>query len=94
MPTPHEIILRPLITEKNTALMVNNKYSFEVLRNASKPEIKHAVETIFNVTVTRVHTMNVRGKLKRRGRATGYTRDWKKAIVTLVPGDRIEIFES
>ncbi len=94
MPTPHEIIIRPLITEKNTALMVDNKYSFEVLRNASKPQIKRAVETIFNVTVTRVHTMNVRGKLKRRGRETGYTRDWKKAIVTLVPGDRIEIFES
>lgn len=94
MPTPHEIIIRPLITEKNTALMVYNKYSFEVQRNASKPEIKRAVETIFNVTVTSVHTMNVRGKLKRRGRATGYTRDWKKAIVTLIPGDRIEIFES
>lgn len=93
MPTPHEIIIRPLITEKNTALMVENKYSFEVLRTASKPEIKRAVETIFDVTVTRVHTMNVRGKLKRRGREKGYTRDWKKAIVTLAPGDRIEVFE-
>jgi large subunit ribosomal protein L23 len=94
MPTPHEIIIRPLITEKNTVLMVDNKYSFEVLRTASKPEIKRAVETIFDVTVTKVHTMNVRGKLKRRGRETGYTRDWKKAIVTLAPGDRIEVFES
>lgn len=93
MPTPHEIIIRPLITEKNTALMVENKYSFEVLRTASKPEIKRAVETIFDVTVTKVHTMNVRGKLKRRGREMGYTRDWKKAIVTLAPGDRIEVFE-
>ncbi|MCS6883110.1 MAG: 50S ribosomal protein L23 [Oscillochloridaceae bacterium] len=93
MPTPHEIIIRPLITEKNTALMVENKYSFEVLRTASKPEIKRAVETIFDVTVTKVHTMNVRGKLKRRGREKGYTRDWKKAIVTLAPGDRIEVFE-
>jgi large subunit ribosomal protein L23 len=94
MPTPHEIIIRPLITEKNTTLMIDNKYSFEVLRTASKPEIKRAVETIFDVTVTKVHTMNVRGKLKRRGRETGYTRDWKKAIVTLAPGDRIEVFES
>jgi large subunit ribosomal protein L23 len=94
MPTPHEIIVRPLITEKNTSLMVDNKYSFEVLRNSSKPEIKNAVETIFNVTVTKVHTMNVRGKMKRRGREVGYTRDWKKAIVTLAPGDHIEIFES
>lgn len=93
MPTPHEIIIRPLITEKNTTLMIHNKYSFEVLRTASKPEIKRAVETIFDVTVTKVHTMNVRGKLKRRGREMGYTRDWKKAIVTLAPGDRIEVFE-
>ncbi len=93
MPTPHEIIIRPLITEKNTTLMIDNKYSFEVLRTASKPEIKRAIETIFDVTVTKVHTMNVRGKLKRRGRAMGYTRDWKKAIVTLAPGDRIEVFE-
>ena len=94
MPTPHQILIRPLITEKNTSLMIFNKYSFEVLRDASKPEIKKAVETIFNVSVTKVHTMNVRGKLKRRGREAGYTREWKKAIVTLAPGDRIEIFES
>ncbi|PDW00674.1 50S ribosomal protein L23 [Candidatus Chloroploca asiatica] len=94
MPTPHEIIVRPLITEKNTGLMEYGKYSFEVLRASSKPEIKNAVETIFNVTVLKVHTMAVRGKMKRRGRESGYTRDWKKAIVTLAPGDRIEIFES
>jgi len=93
MPTPHEIIVRPLITEKNTILMEENKYTFEVLRDASKPEIKRAVESIFNVSVARVHTVNVRGKLRRRGREVGYTRDWKKAIVTLAPGDRIELFE-
>ncbi len=94
MPSPHEIIVRPLITEKNTNLMLFNKYSFEVLRSASKPEIKRSIEVLFNVSVEKVHTMNVRGKLKRRGREVGYTREWKKAIVTLVPGDRIEIFES
>lgn len=94
MPTAHQIIIRPLITEKNTSLMEYNKYTFEVLRGASKPEIKQAIETIFNVTVTKVHTMNVRGKLRRRGREVGYTKDWKKAIVTLVAGDRIELFES
>ncbi|NNJ09443.1 50S ribosomal protein L23 [Chloroflexales bacterium ZM16-3] len=94
MPTPHQIIVRPLITEKNTILMESNQYSFEVLREASKPEIKRAVETIFSVTVTRVNTLNVRGKMRRRGRESGYTRDWKKAIVTLAAGDRIEIFES
>jgi len=94
MQNPHQIIVRPLITEKNTNLMLFNKYSFEVLRSASKPEIKRAIEALFNVSVEKVHTMNVRGKLKRRGREVGYTREWKKAIVTLVPGDRIEIFES
>jgi large subunit ribosomal protein L23 len=94
MPSPHEIVVRPLITEKNTNLMLFNKYSFEVLRGASKPQIKRAIEVLFNVSVEKVHTMNVRGKLKRRGREVGYTREWKKAIVTLVPGDRIEIFES
>jgi large subunit ribosomal protein L23 len=94
MQNPHQIIVRPLITEKNTNLMLFNKYSFEVLRGASKPQIKRAIEVLFNVSVEKVHTMNVRGKLKRRGREVGYTREWKKAIVTLVPGDRIEIFES
>lgn len=94
MPSPHEIVVRPLITEKNTNLMLFNKYSFEVLRGASKPQIKRAIEVLFNVSVEKVHTMNVRGKLKRRGREVGYTREWKKAIVTLIPGDRIEIFES
>ena len=89
----HQIIVRPLITEKNTNLMVYNKYSFQVDRNASKPQIKQAVEEIFNVTVTNVHTMNMRGKMRRRGMKIGYTSDWKKAIVTLVEGDRIELFE-
>jgi large subunit ribosomal protein L23 len=94
MATPHQIIVRPLITEKNTMLMEQNKYSFEVLRDATKPQIKYAVESLFNVSVANVRTMNVRGKLRRRGREQGYTRDWKKAIVTLVPGDRIDLFES
>lgn len=90
----YQIIIRPLITEKNTSLMELNKYSFEVATSASKPEIKRAVEAIFKVSVTKVHTLNVRGKLRRRGREFGYMRDWKKAIVTLAEGDRIEIFES
>ena len=89
----HQIILRPLITEKNTNLMALNKYCFEVDRKASKPQIKHAVEEIFNVTVTKVHTMNLRGKMRRRGMKIGYASDWKKAIVTLEQGDRIELFE-
>jgi len=91
---PHQIIIRPVITEKNTNLMQYNKYSFEVDRNANKHQIKHAVETLFKVSVSKVHTMNMRGKMRRRGRQIGYTADWKKAIVTLIPGDRIELFES
>ncbi len=89
----HQIIIRPLISEKNTNLMQFNKYSFEVDRNATKLQIKRAIEEIFNVRVTAVHTMNVRGKLRRRGRQYGYTPDWKKAIVTLAEGDRIDLFE-
>jgi large subunit ribosomal protein L23 len=90
---PHQIIIRPLITEKNTNLMQFNKYCFEVDRHASKAQIKTAIEAIFNVSVSKVHTMNVRGKMKRRGRDFGYTADWKKAIVTLAEGSRIDLFE-
>lgn len=89
----HQIIIRPLITEKNTNLMALNKYSFQVDRSANKLQIKAAIEEIFKVSVTAVHTMNVRGKLRRRGMRYGYTADWKKAIVTLTEGDRIELFE-
>lgn len=89
----HQVIIRPLITEKNTNLMPMGKYSFEVDRSANKLQIKHAIERIFNVKVLKVHTMNVRGKLRRRGMSYGYTADWKKAIVTLAEGDRIELFE-
>ena len=89
----HQVIIRPLITEKNTNLMPLGKYCFEVDRSANKVQIKAAVEEIFNVKVTQVHTMNVRGKQRRRGMRYGYTADWKKAIVTLAEGDRIELLE-
>lgn len=90
----YQIILRPIITEKNTNLMEINKYCFEVVRDANKPQIKRAIERIFNVTVLNVRTMNVRGKKRRRGREFGYTAAWKKAIVTLAEGEHIELFES
>jgi len=90
----YQIIIRPLITEKNTNLMIENKYCFQVARNATKPQIKFAVERIFDVSVVDVRTMNVRGKQRRRGRDFGYTADWKKAVVTLLEGDRIEMFEA
>jgi large subunit ribosomal protein L23 len=92
--TEYQIIIRPLITEKNTNLMELNQYCFEVDREASKPQIKRAIESIFSVSVKKVRTINVRGKQKRRGMSLGYQRDWKKAIVTLADGDRIELFES
>ena len=89
----HQIIVRPLITEKNTNLMTLNKYCFQVAQSANKQQIKQAVEEVFKVAVVSVHTMNVRGKLRRRGQKLGYTADWKKAIVTLAEGNRIELFE-
>jgi large subunit ribosomal protein L23 len=92
--TPYEIIKRPLITEKTTLQKEEaNQVSFEVDRKANRIEIRHAVEKIFNVKVAAVRTLQVRGKIKRRGRILGKRRDWKKANVRLMPGERIEFFE-
>ena len=90
----YEIIKRPVITEKtNIQKEQANQISFEVDPRANRIEIKRAVEKIFNVKVSDTHTMNVRGKVKRRGRILGKRRNWKKVIVTLMPGERIEFFE-
>jgi large subunit ribosomal protein L23 len=94
----HKIIIRPVITEKNTRLNEDSKYIFEVAMETNKIEVKKAIEEIFGVNVTSVNIINVRGKLKKRrtrqGITQGYTRDWKKAIVTLSPDSKpIEIFE-
>jgi large subunit ribosomal protein L23 len=90
----HEIIKRPLITEKTSIQKeLFNKLTFEVDRRANRVEIKQAIESIFNVRVASVKTMQVAGKTKQRGRITGKRRDWKKAIVTLMPGERIDFFE-
>jgi large subunit ribosomal protein L23 len=90
----HEIIKRPLITEKTSIQKeLFNKVSFEVDRRANRIEIKKAIESVFNVRVASVQTMQVTGKTKRRGRIVGKRRDWKKAIVTLMPGERIDFFE-
>ena len=90
----HEIIIRPLITEKTSIQKeMFNKVSFEVDRKANRIEIKKAVETVFNVRVASVKTMQITGKTKQRGRITGKRRDWKKAIVTLLPGERIDFFD-
>jgi large subunit ribosomal protein L23 len=88
----HQVILRPIISEKSYDLVSENRYTFEVAKKANKVEIGKAVEEIFSVTVLKVNTMNVSGKPKRVRYAKGYTRSWKKAIVTLAEGDTIEAF--
>ncbi len=91
---PQQIIKRPLITEKTTIQKEeHNQVTFEVDRRANRMEIRRAVEEIFNVRVARVRTMQVRGKVKRRGPIIGRRRNWKKAVVTLMPGHRIDFFE-
>jgi large subunit ribosomal protein L23 len=90
----YEIIKRPIVTEKtNIQKEVSNQVTFEVDRRANRIEIQRAVEEIFSVRVTQVRTMHVKGKVKQRGRIVGKRRDWKKAIVTLRPGERIDFFE-
>ena len=90
----YEIIKRPLITEKTSIQKeLANQLTFEVDRRANRIEIKRAIETAFKVKVAKVQTMQVKGKVKRRGRNVGKRRDWKKAIVTLLPGERIDFFE-
>ncbi|WP_124726403.1 50S ribosomal protein L23 [Staphylospora marina] len=94
MKDPRDIIRRPVITEKSTELMEQNKYVFEVDPRANKVEIKKAVEQIFNVKVASVNTMRVTGKVKRYGRYSGRRPERKKAIVTLKPDSKpIEMFE-
>lgn len=88
-----DIIIRPIVTEKSSNLMPLNKYTFVVHKKANKIQIKEAVEEIFKVKVLDVNTINYIGKLKRVGRSEGRRPDWKKAVVTLAEGDRIEIFE-
>jgi len=90
---PYQVIRRPVITEKNTLLSEQNKYTFEVAKDANKPQIKAAVEMAFKVKVVSVNVIHVPGKMRRAGRRRGMTPSWKKAIVTLVPGDKIELFE-
>ncbi|MBN1757420.1 MAG: 50S ribosomal protein L23 [Chitinispirillaceae bacterium] len=89
----HNLIRYPSITEKNTTLRESqNKYVFEVVKGATKPEIKEAVEKLFNVNVETVNTILVKGKKKRMGRNVGYRPDWKKAIVKIKAGQSIARF--
>lgn len=88
------VIERPLITEKGSQILQeSNRVSFQVKRDANKLEIKEAVEKIFNVKVLQVNTVRVKGKSRRFGRKIGRTKDWKKAILLLKEGDKIDFFE-
>jgi large subunit ribosomal protein L23 len=87
------IIIEPVVSEKSYALMADGKYTFRVDDRAHKTQIARAVEEVFDVTVMNVRTQKIRSKPKRRGLHSGKTRSWKKAIVKLAPGDRIELFE-
>jgi large subunit ribosomal protein L23 len=91
---PRTVVRKVLITEKGTVLReLRNQYFFEVARDANKIEIRRAIENIFKVKVDSVRTMQLRGKVKRQGRWVGRRNDWKKAIVTLQPDQKIELFE-
>jgi large subunit ribosomal protein L23 len=87
------VIIRPVVSEKSYALMAEGKYTFRVHDRAHKVQIAQAIEEIFDVRVTEVRTAKVRSKPKRRGLSAGRSRSWKKAIVKLAPGERIELFE-
>lgn len=93
MREPYDILVRPIVSEKTMMMMDENKYSFEVVRDANKIEIRQAIEKLFEVKVTAVTTRMIHGKIKRQGRFEGKRPDKKKAIVTLKAGDKIEIFE-
>jgi large subunit ribosomal protein L23 len=94
MRSPRQVIVRPLMTEKSMRLKdERNAVAFQVLPDANKVEIRRAVEAIFNVRVKDVRTATVRGKLKRMGRFEGRRPSWKKAVVTLAQGDKIELVE-
>ncbi len=89
----YEVLLRPVVTEKNTMLLAQGKYTFDVRQEANKPQIKEAVEKAFKVNVVSVNVINVPGKMRRTGRRRAMSPPWKKAVVTLEPGQKIELFE-
>jgi large subunit ribosomal protein L23 len=94
MRDPHDIIIRPIVTENSMDLMADKKYTFVVDKRSNKTEIKNAVEQVFGVKVEKVNTMNMLGKKKRMGVHVGKKADWKKAIITLTEGSKtIEFFD-
>ena len=94
MKAPQDIILNPVITEASMGNVQQKKYTFRVAKDANKIEVRQAIEAIFDVTVVKVNTLNVKPKTKRVRYKEGKTRSWKKAMVTLKEGDTIELFAS
>ncbi len=94
MKSARDIIIRPVVSEQSYDMISQNKYTFEVARDANKIEIAKAIEELFEVKVIKVNTINVKPKKKRVRYVQGLTRKWKKAMVTLADGDEIEIFSS
>lgn len=93
--SPYDILIRPLLTEKITAIReIKNSVAFAVHRKATRIDIRLSVEKVFGVKVESVNVMNVRGKKKRQGRYLGKRPDWRKAFVTLKKGEKIELYES
>ena len=94
MKAPQDIVIKPVITEKSMDGLPNKKYTFKVDKDANKLEIAYAVEQLFNVKVSKVNTMNCRGRQKRVGKYLGKKSDWKKAVVTLTESSKtIEFFD-
>jgi large subunit ribosomal protein L23 len=93
---PRDVVIEPIVSEKSYSLLENNVYTFRVHPSATKPEIRDAIESIFDVTVTRVNTLNRKGKRRRNRRSLsfGSRPDTKRAIVTLAEGDSIDLFEA
>jgi large subunit ribosomal protein L23 len=92
---PHDVLIRPLLTEKITAIReVKNGIAFAVHRRATRIDIRRAVEKVFSVKVASVNVMNVRGKKKRQGRFSGKRSDWRKAFITLKKGEKVELYET
>jgi large subunit ribosomal protein L23 len=90
-----DIILRPVVSEKSMGGIAGKKYTFEVAKDATKIDVAKACEELFGVKVAKVNTLHVRGRFRRQGKTAGYTRSWKKAVVTLKPDSKaIEFFDS
>jgi len=89
----YEVLRRPIVTEKSTGAMAQRKYGFEIIDTASKKQVKEAVQKAFSVSVIKVNVITVHGKTRRRGSYITTSPTWRKAIVTLKEGDKIELFE-